>query len=118
MCFKVVIAGGREFNDYNLLSTKVSHLIQNKMPDVAIISGVARGADSLGAKWARDNGITVIEKPANWDKLGRAAGYRRNEEMLQIADAVIAFWDGKSKGTKHMIDISKQAGIPVRVINY
>jgi YspA, cpYpsA-related SLOG family len=118
MCFKVIIAGGRDFADYNLLSTKVSHLIQNKLPDVAIISGVARGADSLGAKFGRANGITVIEKPADWNKFGKSAGYRRNEEMLQIADAVIAFWDGKSKGTKHMIDISRSAGIPVRVINY
>ena len=82
---KVIIAGGRDFTDYNLLSTKVSHLIQNKMPDVAIISGLASGADSLGAKWATGalkvfkivlvNGVIVAVAVATHDECCHPSPY-------------------------------------------
>lgn len=116
--FKAIVAGGREFNDYEGLKAKVSFLLQNKMPDVAIISGCARGADALGARYAQENNIELIEIPANWDQYGKSAGYRRNVEMAHVANGLIAFWDGKSRGTKHMIDIARSKNIPTRIINY
>jgi hypothetical protein len=56
--------------------------------------------------------------PAQWEIYGKMAGYLRNLEMAKIADAVVLFWDGKSKGTKHMLDISQDRGLLVRIIYY
>lgn len=61
-------------------------------------------------------GLTIFK--ADWDKHGKAAGFKRNTEMAKYADALIAFWDGKSKGTKHMIDTAKSHNLKVRVIAY
>ena len=115
--FQVIIAGSRDFNDYDLLSTKCDFLFSQKKP-TKIISGCANGADKLRIRYAKDNGIEVLEFPADWDKHGKSAGYIRNTEMLKYADALIAFWDGKSKGTKHMISIAKKKDIQTRVIKW
>ena len=56
--------------------------------------------------------------PAQWDKYGKRAGYRRNEQMAEVADGLIAFWDGQSKGTKHMIDIMTEKNLPTKVVRY
>jgi hypothetical protein len=82
------------------------------------VSGNARGADSLGEKYAKDEGFDLEIYPAQWKKLGKQAGFRRNEQMAEVADALIAFWDGESHGTKHMIDIMTNKGLPTKVINY
>lgn len=116
--FRVIIAGGRDFNDFDLLKQKMDKLLSNVIGDIAIVSGMARGADSLGARYAALKGYALYNFPADWDKYGKSAGYRRNEEMARNADALVAFWDGKSKGTKHMIDIARLHGLKVRVINY
>lgn len=115
--FKVIIAGGRDFNDYTLLKRKCDKLLQYHK-DIQIISGKARGADTLGEKYAKDKCLPTILFPANWDKYGKSAGYIRNSEMADYSDALIAFWDGKSKGTQHMIDLARTKGLNVRVINY
>ena len=115
--FKVIIAGGRDFNDYDLLKKKCDHYLSNKK-DVVIVCGMARGADLLGKKYAADINCYVAEFPADWDKYGKSAGYKRNEEMAIYADALIAFWDEKSKGTKHMIDLATKHNLLVRVVNY
>lgn len=117
--FKVIIAGGREFNDYKLMCKKVDRILSNKnTSEIQIISGNARGADKLGEKYAKDNNISLMCFPANWERYGKRAGYIRNEQMANEADALIAFWDGKSKGTKHMIDIARSKGLLIRVIKY
>jgi hypothetical protein len=115
--FKVIIAGGRDFQDYELLARKCDMLFSNRKP-TAIISGLARGADLLGKQYAEERGIPVLEFPANWNKYGKAAGFFRNRQMLNAADALVAFWDGRSHGTKHMIDIAAEQGLPTRVIRY
>lgn len=115
--FQVIIAGGRDFNDYALLERKCDRLFRNRRP-TAIISGLARGADSLGARYARERGIDVMEFPADWGRFGKRAGIIRNQSMLQEADALVAFWDGISRGTGNMIGIARKAGIPVRIIRY
>lgn len=109
--FNIVIAGGREFNDYKFLKARMDHLCRNlaaKGVEPVVVSGKARGADSLGEQWAKEHGYGVIAKPADWDTYGKSAGYKRNEEMALIADAVVCFWDNKSKGTKHMIELAKK----------
>ena len=118
--FRIIIAGGRNFNDYNLLKEKVDNIISDKRKthQIYIVSGKARGADSLGEKYANENGLNIMEFPADWDKHGRSAGYKRNVEMAENADALIAFWDGESRGTKHMIDIAKEKNLLTRIIRY
>ena len=81
-----------------------------------LVSGHANGVDKIGEKWARLNGIDVISFPANWYTLGRSAGVKRNIEMGNYADSLIAIWDGKSRGTNHMIDYMTKLGKPVRVV--
>lgn len=117
MSFKVIIAGGREFNDYELLKRYCDHILKDQQ-DIEIVCGCARGADSLGELYAREKGYPVTRFRANWDELGRSAGYIRNAEMGNYADALIAFWNNESKGTKHMIDIARSLNLKVRVCNY
>ena len=124
--FKVIVAGGRDFADYDLLQYKLDNLLVDRLSvltaagDIAVqvVSGTAPGADRLGEHYARMNKLHVVQFPANWDLYGKSAGYRRNEEMADYADALVAFWDGKSRGTKHMIDLANKSGIQVRVVNY
>jgi hypothetical protein len=118
--FKVIIAGSRGFNNYKLLAQQCNRFLSSKRKEcnIVIVSGHARGADTLGEKYAKDEHFDLEIYPAQWDKLGKKAGFVRNEQMAQVADAVIAFWDGKSHGTKHMIDIANDKGLLVRVVNY
>lgn len=116
---KIIIAGSRDFNDYDLLSEKMDYYTRKCfMNEIQIVNGGARGADSLGAKYAESKGIDVINFPANWDKYGKSAGYRRNEEMAKYATHCVVFWDGESPGTKHMIDLAIAYGITLRIVNY
>lgn len=80
-----------------------------------IISGTARGADTLGEAWAKENGVPCEQYPADWKRYGRAAGLRRNESMADNAAALVALWDGSSSGTKHMINIARKKGLLVYV---
>ena len=111
----VIIAGGRDFNNYQLLDKTMKDL--DIKIDV-IVCGCARGADSLGRDWAKNNGIAVIEMPAEWDIYGRSAGVIRNHKMGDYADYLVAFWDGKSPGTKDMIFYMQQIGKHGKVIYY
>jgi hypothetical protein len=115
--FRLIVAGGRDFNDAELLDEWVSRAIP-RMTKPEIVCGMANGADTLGEVWALDRGHWVKYFPAYWDKHGKKAGYLRNEEMAKYADALLAFWDGKSKGTKHMIDLAKKHNLKVKVVRY
>jgi hypothetical protein len=81
-----------------------------------VVSGTARGVDKLGEEWAERKGIPVKRFPADWNKHGKSAGYLRNVEMGEYADALLALWDGESRGTKHMIDIMNKLGKPVKLV--
>ena len=118
--FRVIIAGGRDFNDYALLKAKCDNILAEKTAThrIVIVSGAARGADSLGERYAREHGYTLDSHPADWNTHGKSAGYVRNAQMANSADALIAFWDGHSRGTKHMIDTSIRNGLSVRTILY
>lgn len=112
--FRVIIAGSRTFNDYSILKKFCDHVLQNKC-GIIIVSGKAKGTDTLGEKYAKEKNYPIAEFPADWESYGKSAGYIRNEEMAKYADALIAFWDQKSKGTKHMIDLAKKYSIPVKI---
>ena len=114
---KLIVAGSREFNNYDLLKKSIQENFQRYEVE-EIVSGTARGADTLGEQFAKEYNIQVKKFPANWDLYGKSAGYRRNVEMADYADALIAFWDGKSKGTGHMINIAKDKNLRVIVINF
>ena len=112
----VIIAGSRDFNDYETLKSYCDHILIN-FPDVTIVSGTARGADQLGERYAEERGFKLLRFPADWS-LGRNAGHIRNRQMAENADALIAFWDGESKGTKNMIETANQLGLLVRTYKY
>lgn len=73
-----------------------------------VVSGGAKGVDTLGETWAIKNGVSIKRFPAEWEKYGISAGHIRNRKMGDYADALIAIWDGNSKGTKGMIDYAKE----------
>jgi len=116
--YKVIIAGGREFSDYEYLRSCADADLAGITDDIEIVSGGASGADALGERYAKEKGRTVALFPADWNRYGRSAGPRRNRQMAEYADALIAFWDGQSRGTKNMIDTATAKGLKVSVHNY
>ena len=117
--FRVIVFGGRNFNDYELMERTLSNLLLYYEPEqVTIVSGHARGADALGERFAKEYGLTLDIHPVDWNTHGNSAGYVRNVEMAQVADAAVGYWDGESRGTKHMIDTAKRYNLQVRVVKY
>lgn len=118
---RIIIAGGRDFKNYELLKERVDFYLSKAIADgydIEIVSGTANGADKLGERYARERGYKIASFPADWNTHGKKAGYLRNAEMANYADALIAFWDKKSRGTNHMINLAKEKGLLVRVVNY
>ena len=113
---KTIIAGSRDFNDYDLLKKQINHYRNYKGVVTEIVSGCAKGADTLGEQYAVENGIPLKYFRADWDTYGRAAGPIRNQQMAEYADVLIAVWDGKSKGTKNMIDNMNKLMKPVFIV--
>lgn len=127
---RIIIAGSREFNDYNKLKQETLRIINElnfkdyntKRENVEIVSGTARGADQLGERFAKEFNLGLARFPADWS-IGRQAGYLRNAEMGKYAKqdkeigVLIAFWNG-SKGTKHMIDLATKDGLKVYIVEF
>lgn len=111
---KVIIAGGRNFNDYEILR-QFCDTILSTHTNIEIVSGTANGADKLGERYAEEYGYSISKFPADWNRYGKKAGYLRNAQMAEYADVLIAFWDGKSKGTKHMIDLAHRSNLKVYI---
>ena len=125
----IIIAGTRTYSDYDKLkqvcSDYISHLLKDGMSEIdgiTIVSGMAHGADSLGLRFAKQCGMDCRTFPADWNTNGKAAGPIRNEEMAKFAVAdgaygvLIAFWDGKSKGTDSMIKLAEQYKLKVLIV--
>lgn len=109
---KVIIAGGRDITDPAL----VFEAIRASGFEIGeVVSGGAKGVDSIGEDWAIANGRPIKWFHADWTKHGRAAGPIRNRQMAEYADALIAVWDGKSRGTKNMIEEATRRGLKVYV---
>ena len=110
---KLIIAGSRTFTDYQLLCQT---LAPEKHRITQVITGGARGADRLGIRWAVSHSVRLTGFPADWQRFGKSAGVRRNFQMAQAGDMLLAFWDGRSAGTRHLISCMQQLGKPVVVI--
>lgn len=119
---RIIVAGSRDFNDSSLLTKTLSDFIAELAlsggVELEIVSGGARGADRLGERFAYAYHIPIALFEADWEKHGKRAGYLRNEEMAKYGTHLVAFWDGKSKGTKHMIDLATKNNLIVKVIRY
>jgi len=117
--FRVIVAGSRSFNDYAVLRMACDKLLARKKHThtIVIISGMAKGADTIGEQYAHERGYTVERFPADWQQYGKAAGPIRNRQMVDNADALIVFWDGQSAGTRNMIMMAKKKGLAVRIYN-
>lgn len=102
---KIAVVGSRTFDDYE----RVKEILTPRIPFV-LVSGGARGADTLADKFARENGLATMIYPARWEKYGKRAAYIRNKKIVEEADLVIAFWDGKSRGTEMTINLADQMG--------
>ena len=130
---KVIIAGSRTFNDYQKLYDFCEKVLANQN-DIEIVSGTADGADKLGEKYAKEKGYKLSEFPAKWKDLDAKpcfvkydknkepynvlAGLNRNEEMAKYADSLIVFWDGKSTGSKNMIESAMKHKLKIKFYTY
>ena len=118
MIKRVVIAGCRDYNDYDEAKRYIDLCLCDikKENEIIIVSGGARGADALGERYATKNGYKIERYLAFWSVYGKSAGPKRNEKMAQVCDYVICFWDKKSRGTKSMIHYAKKFNKPTRII--
>jgi len=111
---KLIIAGSHTFTDYQ-------HLCQVLAPDrpriTQVLTGGAPGADALGKRWAWSKQVPWKGFKADWERFGKVAGVRRNHQMAQAGDVLVAFWDHKSPGTAHMIQCMRALGKPVVVVS-
>ena len=107
---KVIIAGSRTITDFNLLKKVIT---ASGFNITEVVCGGARGVDSLGQKWAELNNIPVKLFPANWNAYRKSAGYIRNKQMSDYADALVCIWDGSSKGSKHMLELADKNGLEI-----
>ena len=113
----IVVAGSRNYTNYAQAKLFIKESIEMFDNDCQLVflSGGCRGADGLGEKFATENNYTIKYFPAEWEKYGKSAGPRRNKQMADIADLVICFWNGKSRGTKSMIKFAQQANKPIKI---
>ena len=118
--YKVIIAGSNTFQDYDLLKEKCSHFLTNKLKThkVIILSGTSYFTKQMINTLVAELNIVVEMNPADWDRYGEAAPDMSNKAMVERADALIAFWDGKSYKTKQLIEIARAKGIPVKVVRF
>lgn len=109
---KTIIAGSRSIQNIHFLIEAIESI---DWQITEIVSGKARGVDHLGELWANFMNIPVKEFPAEWKKYGKSAGYKRNSQMADYADALIAIWDGESSGTDHMIKLARKKELKIFV---
>ena len=119
---KVIVAGGRDFNDYELLKETLDSFQQEYVNITEVVSGGARGSDKLGEQYANENNIPIKRFVPDWEGLGKKAGHVRNRKTGDYAKEhngmLVAFWDKQSRGTKGMIDYSTKIGLKSVVVYY
>lgn len=114
----IAIVGGREFTDYDLLRKTLNNYIENKSFLNALVSGGAKGADTLAEKYAAELDVEMIVYRPDYKKYGRLAALHRNTQIIEASDIVFAFWDGKSRGTLDSINKAKKLEKTLFIINY
>lgn len=120
---RIIVAGGRDFDNYILLSETLDAVLERcTVSKVQIVSGCCRGTDTLGERYAKEHGIPVVRFPADWPAYGKAAGPIRNRKMAEYAaecdGMLVAFWDGKSRGTASMVRLAEKYGLQIKTITY
>ena len=119
---KVIVAGGRDFKDYDLLKSTLDSFQQEYGNITEVVSGGARGSDKLGEQYANENNIPIKRFVPDWNGLGKKAGFVRNRQMGDYTKEhngmLVAFWDKQSKGTKGMIDYANKIGLKSVVVYY
>ena len=110
---KTIIAGSRNIIDYHQVTKAVE---ESGFQITEVVSGGANGVDKLGEHLAKASLLHCKVFAADWNKYGKRAGYVRNSQMAEYAEALIAVWDGKSRGTDHMIRTAKTQGLKVFVM--
>lgn len=116
---KAAVIGSRTFNDFSMVEKTMNEYKQNNNVEYElIISGGARGADSLGEEYANKYNVPKLILKPDWKKHKKAAGFIRNKNIIDNAEIVFAFWDGKSKGTQHAMQLTKQQHKTLIVINF
>ena len=118
---RVAIVGGRDYDeDFDVFDDLLNNTIteHTKSNGIEIVSGGARGVDSMAERYAEHHGLTMKVFKADWDRYSRSAGYIRNAEIAKYSDMCIALWDGKSKGTKNTISLFKKMNKTVVIIKY
>lgn len=119
--YRIIICGSRNFNDLKAIMIEVDKFVVSNgllKHEVEIVSGSAKGADKLGELYAKIRGYQIKKFPANWNKYGKRAGFLRNEQMVKYANQCFAFWDGKSKGTQHTINLCNLHNLPFTIIRF
>jgi len=127
--YRIAVGGGRDFQDYGRLKYDLSDFIvrlhegaeddhPGEKVGITIVSGGASGADSLAKRYAKEFLCDYVEFLPDWTTHGRAAGFIRNQLIVDAATHLLAFWDGQSKGTTHSIALAKKKGIPVEIHSY
>lgn len=115
--FRLIIAGGRNIWDFDFIKEVFEYYTQN-LGEWTLVCGMAPGVDTVSKDIAEAKDIPIDKHPADWDGLGKKAGPVRNEEMANVADGLLAIWDGTSPGTKDMIDRARNHGLKVKVVMY
>lgn len=120
---RVIVTGSREWSDPNAIRAKISDRLCDLPGDSLIVVGYdekndrPKGVDRFAYQEAQKLGLALETHPAEWEKFGKGAGFRRNTEMAQLgADLCLAFHNGRSSGTKHMIEQAEKYGIPVEIV--
>lgn len=112
-----VIAGTRNFSNYDVARMYIDACVAEFINEnIIILSGCCKGADELGEMYAEERGFGIERYPAQWNQYGKRAGVVSNRKMAEAADLIICFWDGKSKGTKNMIECAKRLNKPVKIM--
>jgi predicted Rossmann fold nucleotide-binding protein DprA/Smf involved in DNA uptake len=112
----LAVVGSRTFSNYEYMHFMLTEILYSYWVwKCTIISGGARGADQLAERFAKEDGHDISIFPAEWDKYGKSAGYKRNKLIVDNADIVAAFWDGESKGTLHTMNLARKQGKPLYI---
>ncbi len=114
---KLAIVGSRTFNDYEKMCEFIHDVLSHEefCAIDTIVSGGARGADTLAEQYAAERGLETVVFPADWKTYGRRAGFIRNVDIIRECDICVAFWDGESHGTKHDIELCEEMEKPYHI---
>lgn len=123
--FRLIVTGSRGFKEYDYLCEVLDWALKNKISQnysITIVSGTAKGADTMGEQYANERGFNIHRMPADWNAYGKRAGYVRNNDMALYAvnaeGGCVVFWDGISRGTKHMINLSLKHNFKCIIVEY